>query len=179
MGIGKILCWELNPWSVEGLQRGAEKNGWQSKLVGDEEKLDELGLERLIVFRENNEKASQRIHQLRANKKISPVRHVNCGLLPTSRACWETAFSALDPQLGGWLHVHENVADKDVEDMKFNVVEALWRIGLQLGRVIDDGDVKHKEAQVHCQHVERVKSYAPGVVHCVYDIIISPLQGKI
>ncbi|KAK6858721.1 S-adenosyl-L-methionine-dependent methyltransferase [Apiospora arundinis] len=26
----RVLCWELNPWSVEGLRRGALANGWSS-----------------------------------------------------------------------------------------------------------------------------------------------------
>jgi len=27
-GVSKVLCFELNPWSVEGFRRGAEVNGW-------------------------------------------------------------------------------------------------------------------------------------------------------
>src|SRR5690606_18256943 len=29
----RVLCWEINPWSVEGLRRGALRNGWKVKLV--------------------------------------------------------------------------------------------------------------------------------------------------
>ncbi len=27
-GVGKVLCWEVNPWSVKGLRRGAVRNEW-------------------------------------------------------------------------------------------------------------------------------------------------------
>lgn len=31
-GIGRVIGFELNPWSVEGLRRGAERNGWDCEV---------------------------------------------------------------------------------------------------------------------------------------------------
>ncbi|KAB8342733.1 hypothetical protein FH972_022331 [Carpinus fangiana] len=28
-GAARVLCWDLNPWSTEGLRRGAVRNGWE------------------------------------------------------------------------------------------------------------------------------------------------------
>lgn len=118
LGISKILCWELSGWSVEGLRRGAVENGWGAIKVLDldnnnNNKDNESNLikhneeEKFLVFQENNQNATQCITALRS--QIPPIRHVNCGFLPTSQASWETAVRALDPDLGGWIHAHENI----------------------------------------------------------------------
>ena len=35
----RVLAWELNPWSVEGLRRGGERNGWRVRVVREPEDL--------------------------------------------------------------------------------------------------------------------------------------------
>src|SRR5690606_6675835 len=63
----RVLCWEVNPWSVEGLRRGAEANGFGVRVMmppspppNEEEEDDSLGIdlttaqERIIVFLEDN-----------------------------------------------------------------------------------------------------------------------------
>lgn len=174
-GIGKVLCWELNPWSVEGMRRGAEENGWSfrdtsdDKDVADAEKLDNVvdgnsRKQEILVFQENNESAGERIKKLR--DCIPPVRHVNCGLLPTSSGSWGTAVQVLDPGQGGWIHAHENVRTNDTEQRKDGVVETFE----ELAR-------KHHQSHrldISCSHIEIVKSYGPGINHMVFDIAILP-----
>ncbi|KAL8650159.1 MAG: hypothetical protein Q9210_003984 [Variospora velana] len=175
-GVQKVLCWELNGWSVEGLRRGAKTNGWSTRVVKSSprgyslESLDqasiENGKERFLVFHESNTNAVNRVNALR--ERIAPVRHVNCGYLPTSCASWNIAIQVLDPMEGGWIHAHENVAAKDIQQRKSEVVNIVRGLSYQ-----------HRVQSapsfiVECQHIEKVKSYAPGVIHCVFDIAILP-----
>ena len=165
-GISRVVCWEINPWSVEALRRGAEGNKWGAKIIRNavvEEPGD--GDEKLLVFQESNEQAAERIKIMRNN--IPPIRHVNCGFLPSSSASWDTAIQVLDPLRGGWIHAHENVADGDIERRKKGILE----IFRKLAEKWYGGSSKR---MVRCEHAERVKNFAPGVVHCVFDIGIEP-----
>ena len=165
-GIGKVLCWDINPWSIEGLKRGAKRNGWGVRVIKDGQAFTEVIKEDdcLIVFQESNEHAVKRIAAVKDG--IYPIRHVNCGLLPSSENSWDVAVQVLDP-LGGWIHAHENIAKADIEERKEEVVEVFrqlvtkhWGQGLEV------------QWEVKCEHVEQVKSYAPGVMHCVLDISV-------
>ena len=161
-GVGKVLCWEINPWSVEGLRRGAEANKWDVHITksGDSVNVEEYDDARIVVFKESNECAAGRIDSIKDH--IPPVKHVNCGYLPSSKDSWETAVKVVDVT-GGWIHAHENIAMKDVESRKAEIVDIFHGLARQ-----------RFEAKVECEHVELVKSYAPGVMHCVFDIAISP-----
>lgn len=178
-GVGKVLCWEINEWSVEGLRRGAIENRWRCKVVKDEqvcaqrdgkssteiERLDVQG-EQMVDFEENNHKAPERVKALRS--QIPPVRHVNCGFLPSSSGSWETAVRLLDPLQGGWIHAHENVNAKEIDLRKLEVVETFRAIANTSG-------LSRSAFRVACEHVEVVKSYGPGIYHCVFDIAILPI----
>jgi len=147
-GAKRVWCWEINPWSVEALRRGCGMNGWRCRVVrhGEEWTEAEDAGEEVVVFEESNEFAAKR---MRAKK----VKHVNLGLLPTSRGAWAMASGLLEE--GGWAHVHENVGEKEVERMKEGIVREF-------------GEMRGPE--VKCERVEKVKAFAPGVVHCVFDI---------
>ena len=162
-GVGKVLCWEINPWSVEGLKKGAEGNKWDVQIIkrGDSVKVEEYENARIVVFEESNEYAAGKIDSIRGH--IPPVKHVNCGYLPSSKDSWETAVQVLD-FTGGWIHAHENIAKKDIESRKAEILGNFRGLAQ-----------KRFECKVECEHVELVKSYAPGVMHCVLDIAISPL----
>ena len=161
-GAGKVLCWEINPWSVEGLRRGAEGNKWDVHIIksGESANFEEYENARIVVFQESNEYAAARIDGIR--HKIPAVKHVNCGYLPSSKDSWETAVQVLD-STGGWIHAHENIAKRDIESRTAEIVDVFRGLAR-----------KRFEAKVECEHVELVKSYAPGVMHCVLDIAISP-----
>ena len=166
--VGKVLCFEINPWSVEGLRRGAKRNKWAVEVIKDGQALDKTthGEKRFIVFQESNEHAARRIAAIKDS--IPPVRHVNCGLLPSSKDSWEIAVQVLDPA-GGWIHVHENVAKKDIEDKTKEVVGIFNRLVMK--HYVHEPE---KQRRFECDHVEQIKSYAPGVMHYVLDISVSP-----
>ena len=128
---------------------------------------------RLVVFQGDNKWAKGVMEAIRllvdkepaGRKSWLAVRHVNLGLLPTSQMSWDDAVDMLDEQRGGWVHVHENVDVREMEQKKDAVVQH-FRAYLG-GRMT-----------AHCSHVEQVKTYAPGVMHCVFDMHIAPLPAS-
>ncbi|KAL9610292.1 MAG: hypothetical protein Q9167_004983 [Letrouitia subvulpina] len=175
-GFGKVLCWELNGWSVEGLKRGAKKNKWNVKVVEDDaKKINNLNMgqaqhrdERLIVFHESNEQAAKRVADLR--EQIPPIKHVNCGYLPSSRDSWKTAVKIIDPVEGGWIHAHENIKLNDISHRKEEIVEEFRYLVSETAKEVSNAPT----FKVWCDHLERVKTYAPGVIHCVIDMALLP-----
>ncbi|KAI1214395.1 S-adenosyl-L-methionine-dependent methyltransferase [Annulohypoxylon truncatum] len=163
----RVLCWELNPWSVEGLRRGARGNGWSVRVVQDEVDLampmKELvsGGEQIIVFLEDNRHAARRIRELSGLN----VLHVNCGLLPSSEASWKDSWdiATRSEEEETWLHLHENVGVADIERRR----EEIEQYFLDLRRKDGCG----RTARV--EHAELVKTFAPGVWHCVFDLHIT------
>jgi tRNA wybutosine-synthesizing protein 2 len=170
-----IMCFEINPWSVEGLRRGCERNGWSYKIYTaenmwewDEEDLSMDGQrEDFYIFQMSNTHA---LPLLRSQVSLLPaIRHVNLGLLPRSRDSWRDAVRLIDKQDGGWVHAHENVGVEEIEDRREKVKNEFQVYLDEESR--DMGFEGHKKkAQV--EHVERVKMYAPSVVHCVFDVWI-------
>ena len=84
-----------------------------------------------------------------------------------------TAVAALDPRVGGWIHAHENIAKKDIDQRKSEIVNTFTDLVQQVHGT--DGVMKRL---VSCEHLERVKSYAPGVIHCVLDIAINSFPDE-
>ncbi|KAG9194511.1 tRNA wybutosine-synthesizing protein 2 [Alternaria panax] len=156
-GIKQVLCWELNPWSVEGLRRGAEMNGWTCRVLKqddlwqlrqmgqtDDSDLDDADF---VVFQTSNESADLDYSLLRSQRL--PVRHVNLGLLPSSRLSWRVAVAVLDTKRGGWIHVHENVSIKHVETMRQNMERTFQKLVCTMD--------SERGEKVSVVHVERVK----------------------
>ncbi|ESZ95651.1 hypothetical protein SBOR_3952 [Sclerotinia borealis F-4128] len=158
MGVARVVGWELNGWSVEGLRRGAVANGWGIRVVRKGELIEYFGDERIVVFLESNVEAEQRLQSM---KGFGTVKHVNCGFLPTSEPTWRKAMNILGED--GWLHLHENVGIADVERRKGEIEEML-RIWLK---------ERVDERIVTVEHVEFVKTFAPAVWHCVFDVYLS------
>lgn len=188
-GIGRVWGWEINGWSVEGLCRGCKENGWGVKAVrvGEDGEVeggmgalaDGLGEDdRVVVFHGDNRFAGDVMlgirRELEKRGSWKRVRHVNLGLLPTSKPSWEGAVRVLDPELRGWVHVHENVDVEDIEMKKYEVVKELDTL---VSKHRGGPPPPSSKQRVECQHVERVKSYAPGVMHCVFDVYISPTSA--
>ncbi len=163
-GFDKVLCWDLNPWSIEGLKRGAGANKWAAASYTEEQPVEDLAASdaRLLIFNESNNFASDRVRQMRSS--LPPIRHVNCGLLPTSRGSWQIAVEVLDPVQGGWMHVHENFAVAEIN-------EKAEEVRLAFANILKDSNLQR---QVEIEDIHRVKSYAPGVMHCVIDLYIPP-----
>lgn len=156
----RVVGWEINGWSVEGLRRGAgaNGNGWGVRVVREGEGWVDGG-ERVVVFEESNEKSKKRLEGL-GERESGKVRHVNSGLLPSSEGSWEMALGILRGE--GWIHVHENVGVNEVESKKVEI-ESKFKSWLSEAK-----DTR----QVEIEHVEFVKTFAPGVWHCVFDVYI-------
>jgi len=178
-GATKVLGWDLNPWSIEGLAKGAKMNKWVCRVFDFEadeplaQQQNESVLQaaqddevRLLVFRETNEKASGRIALLRSS--IPPIRHVNCGTLPTIAEAWKTAAEALDPRLGGRVHLHETVPQAEMQQRGEHYCSLLLKYTQSL---FQDAMV-----HVHLEHIEVVKSIGPRLFHVVFDIAIQRLN---
>ena len=188
-GVKRVYGWDINGWSIEGLRRGCEANGWRCAVVRVSEEGELIGQSveelasviingatknnpvRCLAFLGDN-KWTTKVHgelrkamQVRGCLDTSKFRHANLGLLPTSRGSWVDAVHALDVKKGGWLHVHENTDMRRLDEKKDTIVQELQRIV-----IADRGDLW----TVCCKHIEGVKTYAPGVMHCVFDIAILP-----
>ncbi|KAJ5636213.1 uncharacterized protein N7484_009526 [Penicillium longicatenatum] len=185
-GVKRVWGWELNGWSVEGLRRGCEANGWgckvvriledgqtESPVIDLVESLTES--DRVVVFHGDNKFAANILGKIRdvmeQSDTWSPVRHVNLGLLPSSQPSWDNACRVLDPQRGGWLHVHENVDVRGIEEKKEEIMTQITKFRAHAQRKQEI----LQEPKTECCHVEHVKTYAPGVMHCVFDITLSGL----
>ena len=173
-GAKTVLCWEINPWSIEGFRRGAEGNRWQVDMVSPDEDMKNVSEKEMIkdtqfvIFCDSNVNAQGRIGDMR--EKIAPIRHVNCGLLPSSMNSWRTAIACLDHVYGGWLHVHENLDARAIDSQSRSIVAEVRNISQE----ICTGREVQKNLDVTLEHIQKVKSYAPNVVHCVLDIRIIP-----
>jgi len=168
----RVLAWELNPWSVEGLRRGALANGWGVKVVSgrdlDRPTWEVVGTENIVVFLEDNARAAGRIEEIRGEGQEVGVRHISCGFLPSSDKTWRAAWDILVGGLksDGWLHLHENVGVADIARRRSEIQDMLdgWR-------------EKLTEAEAKVEHVELVKTFAPGVWHCVFDVYVTNASG--
>tara|TARA_B100001769_G_scaffold27679_1_gene18249 strand:- start:1101 stop:2273 length:1173 start_codon:yes stop_codon:yes gene_type:complete len=81
------------------------------------------------------------------------------GLLPSSEAVWGHALACLKPS-GGWLHIHMNIEKDNLEAWCDEALVSLKSRAKAMGR----------NWTVSCHHLERVKSYSPGVLHVVLDV---------
>jgi Met-10+ like-protein len=91
---------------------------------------------------------------------------VSLGLLPSSEGGWKTAVRALKNETGGWLHIHGNVPNSEQAAWAIWTCKSLLDICNEIGRPDD--------WVVLCNHVEKVKSFAPTVSHFVADIFVGP-----
>lgn len=175
-GMRPVIGFELNPWSVEGLRRGAAKNGWAVKIYKEGEG-GNMDLGRggdgdvdFHIFLQSNVHAVSLLTPYLQAKSTPPIRHINLGLLPHSRNTWRDAVQLLDRKAGGWVHAHENVGVEEIEGRR-GEIEGLFRG--YVDEVFGTGVRK-----VEVEHVERVKMYAPGVVHCVFDVRVGGKGAK-
>lgn len=170
----RVLCWELNPWSVEGLRRGAIANHWSVKIISGselEQPVEDLisGVgEQIIVFCEDNANAPERVKRLQTKRLALQVAHVNCGYLPSSELSWLPAWEMTrSVNVDARLHLHENVAEGDIPARR-----------VEVQRKFDEHTVSMADApQTTVEHVELVKTFAPGVWHCVFDIHVKSSCG--
>jgi tRNA wybutosine-synthesizing protein 2 len=145
-GARRVWGWDLNPWSVEGIRRGAEMNGWTCVVNSME-----VGDEQIVVFNGDNQMAVKVL-----GEKGVKVKHVNLGLLPSSECAWKIACEILDEE-GGYIHVHGNCRDIEIEEWSRDTVKEFEGLFGQ-------------DWQVRIFDKFRVKEFGPGVGHWVLDL---------
>ncbi|CUM67520.1 uncharacterized protein PRCAT00005219001 [Priceomyces carsonii] len=152
-----VFCWEINPWSIEGLSRGLKHNGYKYLVVKPEDVFNasifsesvQLGI-KAFLFQESNENALLRLSQLNI-----PISHINLGLLPSSEQSWATSRSisqVISTLKSLIIHIHENAHVDDFDSVKDRA--------------------RRSFPGFHLEHIEKVKTYAPDVWHIVLDIAI-------
>ncbi|KAL2853224.1 S-adenosyl-L-methionine-dependent methyltransferase [Aspergillus pseudoustus] len=182
-GVKRVWGWEINGWSVEGLRRGCVKNGWGCRVVRVSkdgkvstpipELVESLGdADRVVVFHGDNRFAADVMGKIRAimeaQEEWTSIRHVNLGLLPSSSSSWNNACKIIDERKGGWAHVHENVDVQKIDEKKHEITASIGRSWAE-----SISQFTTMQPSTECRHVEQVKTYAPGVMHCVFDLWLS------
>lgn len=245
-GADQVWCWDINPWSIEGLLRGGKANKWEAVLLShgmdhfDGDLLQETAINsmpketpkkgikkaKLLIFNESNIYAPERLQQylfpppppLPQPHHHPPqiiIRHINLGLLPSSRESLSLAAqilslqqqqqqqitSTLQPEnqkdkpsqkrgYTSWIHMHENFLLEEIlakanerreeleEKMIWIYQNIIWKERNEMNEM-EGGEKKQREKEkekekrtrvrVKIEGINRLKSYAPGVMHCVVD----------
>lgn len=161
----RVFCFEINPWSIQGLIKGVEKNGFSYKVVSKDESIEWDENVQCWIFNESNEFAMERLRQ--TGKTKFNFSHVNMGLLPSSRQSWNTTLSIIDqysnrPTI---IHIHENEAIENLPSLLDTIASELQNLDLIGG--------SPNRLKVAPQHLEKIKTFAPGVWHICADFEIS------
>lgn len=158
-----VFCWEINPWSIEGLKRSLSANNYKYVLIQRAQSFDAQSMQRCLesdvkafIFHESNEHAYTRVYAFGNNL---PISHANLGLLPSSQASWHVtkrlvALSILPLK----VHVHENLHTDKVPELESAVKEYFG---------------------ASVTHIEYVKTFAPDVWHVVFDLLITPHVARV
>lgn len=159
-----IFGFELNEWSVLGLQKGLVANKYFDNHDG------------IHIYNENNEKSVERIQEFRLKEndnKLLNIRHINLGLLPSSQQGYPLALEIL-LQHNDWLqtplstlHIHENVHIDDIQNGEFaQLVVTNLEQSIPVEKV--DGDSRSWSFTV--VYLEQIKTFAPDVWHVCIDV---------
>lgn len=255
-GADQVWCWDINPWSIEGLLRGAKANKWEAVLLShgmdhfDGDLLQETATTsmpketpkkgirkaKLLVFNESNIHAPERLQQYLFPPPPPPlpqphhhppqiiIRHINLGLLPSSRESLSLAAQILSLQhqhqqkqvtstpqkevkpsqkrkgYTSWIHMHENFLLEEIlakanerrEELEEKIHGLLSlpilchyqkNITWKERNEEMEGEEKKERAKekrtrvrVKIEGINRLKSYAPGVMHCVVDFGVEFLE---
>ena len=132
-----VYACELNPNSIYALQKGAELND-----VCD----------RLTIIEGDNQITLQGLTGI--------ADRVHLGILPSSENTWPLAIDCLK-QIGGRIHIHMNVKEKEIQSFVDYCLKQLKRFAAQ-----------RNFFKIQLEHLEKVKWYAPHVRHIVMDVSI-------
>ena len=155
-----VFCWEINPWSIEGLKRSLSVNDYKYALVQRTQTFDIQSMQRCLesgvkafIFHESNQYAYDRVC---AFGNSLPISHVNLGLLPSSQASWHVVKRLVSLSVSPLtVHVHENLHTDKVPELESAIKE-------------------YYDASV--THIEYVKTFAPDIWHVVFDVLVTPRQ---
>ena len=131
-----VHAFEMNPHSIEGLQWAIKANHLENKIT---------------VHHGDN--------QLLLSNVYGQADRCHLGILPSSEHAWEHAIQCLKPS-GGWLHIHMNVQEEDIESWRVETLEKLSILAEAHGR----------KWSIESHHLEKVKWFSPRVRHVVLDV---------
>lgn len=150
-----VACWEINPWLIEGLIRGAAANGHRSQVVRQGEPFALDPHAQVYIFHESNVHAPARFAAF-----SHTLRHINLGLLPSSRDGWQPSAALVQQQRHSGrtqpvhLHVHMNVGTGELGSFMETTAGELASIS---------------QLPVRAVHLEQIKTFAPDVWHVCGD----------
>lgn len=153
---GTLFCWEINPWSVEGLKRNVTANGYKYAFIQHHDMIDRESFQlalleniRVFIFFESNEYAYERYLSLGTPL---PISHINLGLLPTSESAWPILRKlAQASSISTMIHVHENVHLDNFITMRQKVSTFFAATATAMFKV---------------------KTFAPDIWHTVIDVLV-------
>ena len=153
-GARNCLCFELNPWSTEALRRGIVAN-----------KIDPRTCH---IYNEDNVNCIRRIEQWAHTIDGDPrIRHINLGLLPSSKKAWPLAQAIIslqrkcaNPPAVVTMHIHENVHINLLNNESF----------IQDTIAILSQD---SSSSYIARHLEKIKTFAPDVWHVCLDVDVA------
>jgi 16S rRNA G966 N2-methylase RsmD len=141
-----VYCCEWNSDAIEALRYNLYRNHCNHRATIMEGDCRELILERCL---------------------FNMFDRICLGILPSSEGGWGTAVAALRIDKGGWLHVHGNVPNREVQQW------AVWLCARLKKYAMDYKDGAHEWLTI-VAHIEEVKSFAPNVSHYVADVFLGP-----
>ena len=152
-GAKRVIGWDINRFSIEGLYRGAVLNKFSIDINPKSIESNVL----LIIFGEDNKYAAKK--DLLAGISVT---HINLGLLPTSQPTWHIAAQLLDHEKGGYIHIHETTPIAELRELTIYCQKKFSQFLSNTG------------LDVIISHVEIVKIYSPGILHIVIDLNCKP-----
>lgn len=139
MGCRRIFCWDINPWSIEGLIRGCKANGFKIRVIQEDEEfdlssnVDNLDKDvRAFIFLEDNRKAVQRLK----NAGLLRLAHVNLGYIPSSKYAWPTTAQVIaeHSSIPTMVHIHHNVQAEKISEFSRYTVRKFDRLMVEYDR---------------------------------------------
>lgn len=142
VGAGHVHCVDWNPDAVACLKINMHMN--------------KIHPSRYTIWPGDN------MRLLRITQLWDTADRILLGLIPSSQRSWKIAARLLKREFG-WIHVHMNVREDQVEQLIQRVEHEISELGRECG----------KPWVVKVKHVEKVKQYAPRVWHVVLDTMCS------
>lgn len=176
-----VLACEWNPDAVLALKYNLRQNGVDDRAIvleGD----SRVQLKKVWCNmkggreRDDNDNSCDKwnaVNDIKENN-LSKIRfdRISLGLLPSSEGGWRTAVRCLNRKSGGWLHIHGNVPVAEREQWCFWTCQQIFQLYLKTGDEMNGDGNGNEHPFVICNHLERVKSFAPKVDHLVADLFV-------
>ncbi len=156
-----VTACEWNKHALFALRHNLSANGVPEGNVTVLEGDCRVNLKRLL----DQQKPKNDITECTEAIEINQFDRISLGLLPSCEGGWPVAVSCLRKSTGGWLHVHGNVANVELDRWTHWLCHTLSQCAA------NDG---HNDWIAICTHVEKVKSFAPKVDHVVADVFVGP-----